>query len=157
MSNFNELSTGFRSLYLISGVFLIGENSNPIEKMEWLNDKGVWEEIPALSIGWSIAPQLDPQAFYSTSGNTKSETRVSSLTLNCTLFHKADNFGLKLLELIPSDDELEDFNININFKFKLTWGLQNNITTKIITFKSAGINGSQNIGEFPVLSVAFAR
>lgn len=152
MSNFNEVGEGYRSLMYLSGIFLVGENSNPVEKIEWFNNEtNEYEQIPVLTSTWTWSALLEPQSFYSLKGRTKSETRTATFTLSFTLFHKNDAFGNIILDLPCSDD---DETINPDFKFKLTWKSGKN---KIVIMKCVDFSGTQNIGEFPVLNISFTR
>lgn len=152
MSNFNEIFEGYRSLIYTSGVFLVGENSNPLEEMSWFNSKTQkFEKIPFITSTWNWESQLDPQAFYSTRGRTESKIRTGTFSVNFTIFQKDSNFCNEFLNLIVSDDEEP---IDIDFILKFVW---RNGKAKTLTMKCLSILGNQNIGEFPVVSLNFTR
>lgn len=151
MSNFNEVGSGYRSLLYMTGTFLIGKNSNPITRIEWKNpttDEN--ETIPFLTSNWGWSAQLDSQGFYSTKGRTTSETRVGTVVLGFTIYQTNDEFCEKIISLIFDDNE----SINPDFDFFLRF---KNGSSKRITMKCSQVENNQNIGEFPVLSLAFTR
>ena len=152
MSNFNDVFDGYRSLFYVSGVFLVGENSNPITSLEWFNEeKNEYEKIDFLSITWSLSSQLDPQAFYSTGGRTTSISRTLTFSINITKFQKDDAFDNFILDSAISSDLTS---IDVSLKMKLTW--KNNKVKEVI-MRKAEATGSQNIGEFPIVSFVLTR
>lgn len=151
MSNFNEVGEAYRSLLFMSGTFLIGKNSFPISRIEWANPKtNEYEEVPFLTSHWGWAAQLDSQGFYYTQGRTVSETRLGTLVFNFTIYQTQTNFCKEIIDLVFNAER----SINPTFTFLITF---KDNTFKTIDFKCSQIENNQNIGEFPVLSLAFTR
>ena len=59
MSNFNDLASGYNSLFYMSGTFLITENNNTIKAYQLM----VWN-IDFITVSDSFDAQLDPKVFY---------------------------------------------------------------------------------------------
>lgn len=151
MSNFNEFWEGYRSLLYMSGTFLIGKNSNPIDSIEWTNpDTHEKEKIPFLTSHWGWGTQLDTQGFYSTNGRTVSETRLGTLVLGFSIYQTQSNFCDEVIDLVFNTQK----SINPDFEFWLNF---KDGSIRKVKMKCSQVENNQNIGEFPVLSLAFTR
>lgn len=150
MSNFNEMDYGYRTLMHFSGVFLVGENSNPLIKISWENELGELEEIPFLTSHWNWNTQLDSQGFYSTNGRTTSEARTGTFVLGFSIFQTSSDFCTKILEMVF------DNSLGVNQTFTFTLQFKNGISRQM-DLKCVQVENNQNIGEFPSIVLSFTR
>lgn len=97
--DFIEMFVGYRSLFEISAVFLIAQNSNTFN-FEYFNDKGEWEKIEAIDMKLSFSNQLDSQPFFNTNNFAKSETRVSVLALTFVKYLNEDEIDNKIFDIV---------------------------------------------------------
>ena len=138
LSNFNEVGTGFRSLFACRGGFLISTDNNPITSIEyvWYSEEEVEgetvrvehkETIKPLVSSWHVANQLDSQPFYETKNLTTSEAQVVTFAISFNTYQLMDSHMLNtVLGMINGDEEVEgdlDYNYNntvyhLNITFK---------------------------------------
>lgn len=146
LSNFNEIFNGFRSLLYLSGSYLISESSNPFK----VYIHGEEEPIPCISITPSFDVQLDSQAFYGNNNFTKSVARIGTFSISITTYLYDNDFINKAIKMAL---KTEPVNSSFYFDLKFKNGLKlENIECKIInaTF-------SQNVGEFPIVTLSFTN
>lgn len=160
MNNFSEQQTGFRSLFYMSGTFLIGANSNPISSItaDDVLINNVPYELKFLTANFNYSINLDPQAFYTTTNNTRSIGTTATTTLGVSAYLTNDLFFKKVMDIA-----FRNYNAttgqpnNINTTFMLTIKLKNNMQLTGIPFKLGDINLKQNVGELPQIQLTFTN
>lgn len=155
MSNFNPTWNEFRSLFYMSGTFLLGKDSEAIKKITYYSslDQEEGSELNFINASWAFAIQLDSQAFYGTNSRTESKSKIATLTLNVTLYLKNDPLSLKTLKIAWNVDKehnsIKDvFYLDVEFE---------DLTVEKMPFHLSNANCTQNIGEFPLLSLVFTN
>lgn len=146
VSNFNEVFDGYRSLYYLSGTFLISENANRVK----IKNRDTGEYIDTIESVFSCGIQLDTQPNYQSNNFTNSIARVGTRTLAITV-NAIDvdfvNNALKVaFEELPIDTE---FNFDLEFK--------NGIKLLNKKWKLASIDLSQSLSNFPVIALLFTN
>lgn len=165
MSNFNTFTTEFRTLFYMSGTFLIGKNSMPITKLEYYATMptavdGVYpdgQEVEFITSSWHFSIQLDSQAFYGTNSRTKSKSKIGTLAISFTIY--ATNSDLcKKVRAIAFDNTAEGAapdGIKTPFYFRITFA--DGSQTKIMEYRMSDVDSPQSIGELPLISLIFTN
>ena len=157
LSNFNSTWNEFRSLFFMSGTFLVGKNSIPIKTITYYENSDDTEgtSIDFINTSWDFSVQLDSQAFYGTNSRTDSESKISTLTLSIASYLIDNPLCNKIIGMAF---DLEDLAPNgIKEKFYLTIEFANGIVINKMKFKLVNANSPQNIGEFPMISMTFTN
>lgn len=156
-SNFNESWNEFRSLMFMSGTFLVGRDSMPIESITYYDSASdeVGHEVDFLNATWDFTVQLDSQAFYSNGGITQSKSRLGTLTLglimyitNTPLCNKVMGMAWRMASLAQN---------GLQESFYLTVRFANGLVAEKMEFKLAHGGSQQNLGEFPLGSFFFTN
>lgn len=163
MSNFNALSTDFRTLFYMSGTFLVGKNSMPITKVEYYSSmptavEGVYPDgtnIDFIASSWHFAIQLDSQAFYGTNSRTRSKSKIGTLTWGMSCYSTDNDLCNKIRGMAFNDQVLASEGIKEKFYFRLTFS--NGYQSPIMEFHLSEVNSPQSIGELPVISMTFTN
>ena len=183
MANFNEVYKGFRSLFYMSGTFLIGTDSNSITNIEITridsevlvdkDDKPSPETVNFLQSNWGWHNQLDSQAFTGTNNRTVSKAKISTLSVNVVVYLQDNRLCNTLLgmawdkqtfnhityedgqETVTENDTAAPNKNKTVFYLNLTF--KNGFAVTNMPFYVADVSGSQNIGEFPAVSVTFTN
>ena len=154
--NFNETFDNFRSLFMMTGAFLVGANSLPITKIEYFDSASSTQgtEIKIISANTSFNIQLDSQAFYGTDSITTSKSKIGTLTINIVTYFNEDDFCKKIRSIafrIKKNGKLEVPNgIKEKFYFSITFS--DGETVEKMEFSLASFQTMQSIGEFPLLT-----
>lgn len=141
-SNFNEVYSGYRSLFYMSGTFLITETANTFD----IYYKG--NKIDAITSGFSVDIQNDTQATFSSKDFTKSRPMIATFTITFTCYFVTDGITLDLLKLTA------DKNINNSFDLRLAF---RNGTAISSTFHLVNMSTQNNAGEIPVVSITMTE
>ena len=167
MSNFNSVYKGFRSLFYMSGTFLIGKGSIPITSITYYNsandnsEKG--QKIEFINASWEFTIQLDSQAFYETNSRTKSKTKIGTLGVSL-LFYLTDNTLCNKIIGIAFDEKnlttgdgtvVSNNGVHETFYFSLTFA--NGVTIKKMPFQMISASSVQNLGEFPMITMSITN
>lgn len=155
LNNFNDVDIGFRSLFYMSGTFLIGSSINSIESISYNIGGGRHQEIDFLASSWAFDIQLDSQAFFGTNSRTKSKSRIGTLTLNITSYLLENVFFSKILGIAWNNTTLAPD--GIKSVFKLTVKFKSGLTVTDMDFMLVNVAEQQNIGEFPVVTLTFTN
>lgn len=157
LSNFEETWNEFRSLFFMSGSFLIGKNSLPITDITFYEniDSEVGEKINFINATWDFSVQLDSQAFYGTDSRTTSKSKISTLVLNFTIYLCNNKICQKILGMSFNNKEWAPNGIKEKFYFDINF--KNNLKISKMEFYLANATSNQNIGEFPLLSLGFTN
>lgn len=146
MSSFNEMFDGFRSLFYMSGTFLISENANACK----LLFNGV--EVPCITFNQSFDINLDSQAFYSTNDMTSSVAMTGTHTISLTTYLVMNDFCNEVLRVITNK---EGWNINTGFTFTIQYKNSFSITNR--TYHLVNCSIQQNAGELPMTTMTFTN
>ncbi|MCR4661687.1 MAG: hypothetical protein K5765_06810 [Clostridia bacterium] len=159
MSNFNESWNEFRSLFFMSGTFLLGKDSIPIVGIQYFEsaddseEKGT--EIQFISSSWDFSIQLDSQGFYGTNSRTESRSKIGTLTVNIISYLVDNNLCNKILAIAFND--IDAVPNGIKEKFYLSIQLANGFSVTKMPFSLAHAHSPQNLGEFPLASLTFTN
>lgn len=145
-SNFNEVFNGFRSLFYMSGTFLISKNSNPCKL--YYDD----EEVTCITLAQSFDAQLDSQTFFNTKNFTKSVGMYGTYSLNFTTYLTDTELLNKVLAICLRSSE---DGVNSTFKFTIVYN--NGYKIEDLEFKLVNFSVQQNIGEMPIASLTFTN
>ena len=151
MSNFNEMFDGFRSLFYMSGTFLISKNANPFK----VYVSGESEEIDCITVSDTFDVQLDTQAFFNTDNFTKSVGTVGTFTLNITSYLMDTDFLNKVLAVKLKDLKKQPAGVNTTFRFDIVF--KNGYEARDWDFKLVNATVQEEIGELPIISMTFTR
>ena len=158
MSNFNTFSNEFRSLFYMTGTFLIGKNSIPITLVEYFKEMpsvtpATGETIDFITTAWDFAIQLDSQAFYGTDSITKSKSKIGTLTFSMTIYATNSDLCKKIRGIAFQNATDAPNGIKESFYFRLTFA--DGTETDILEFHLAHVTSPQSIGEFPMMNAIF--
>lgn len=144
ISNFNEISTGVRTLMSMSGTLQINKTSNP--KKIYIVKTTELIELPVITSNLSFETQLDPQVFYNSSDITSSEVRAGTYTLTLVMYDMTNYFQDKVLGIV-----CKEFGTSIKdgFEIRIVWKDGHAVTLNV---KLKMYNSEQNIGEMSVSS-----
>lgn len=168
INNFNEINIGFRSLFYMTGVVLIGHDSSPITDL--IYNKGQSDEFElhkymiTFSDSFDVYP--DTQAFYSTNGIGKTASKTASYAFSVTLF-KVNKPFLSLCRAIKRGD-LTGAPNGISSKFSISMLDKDEITVNPSTGEETknyftadyclvNMTIQQNKGDLPTVALTFAR
>ena len=161
-TNFNEVFAGFRTLFYVSGTFLIGENSDPIESIiatDIIIDDSTtpptYYELKFLKATLSYDIQLDAQAYYETGGNTRSVAQTATTTIGLYCYLLNDAFYTKILNVVFRKYSVATDDINTSFTFTIK--LKSGATLENCVFKLANATLTQGVGELPQISMTFTN
>lgn len=158
MSNFNTFSNEFRSLFYMTGTFLIGKNSMPIVGVEYFKElptttPATGEEIGFITTAWDFAIQLDSQAFYGTDSITKSKSKIGTLTFSMTIYATNSDLCKKIRGIAFKNTTNAPKGIKETFYFRLTFA--DGTETDILEFHLSHVTSPQSIGDFPMMNAIF--
>ena len=165
MSNFNTFTTEFRTLFYMSGTFLIGKNSMPITKLEYYDTMPTavdgqypdGQNIDFITSSWHFSIQLDSQAFYGTNNRTRSKSKIGTLAISFTCYSTDNPLCDKIRAIAFDDTTLSGApnGIKTPFYFRITFA--NGKKTKIMEFRLSDADSPQSIGELPLISLMFTN
>lgn len=141
-SNFNDVYSGYVSLFYMSGTFLISENAN-VYTLEY-ND----EKIDTITNSFSFDVQNDTQATFSSNDFTKSNPMIGTLVVSFTCYFVSDGICKDLLVMLN--------NKNINNSFVLTLKFKGGIEFTR-TLRLVNLSVQNNAAELPVASITMTE
>lgn len=150
-ANFNEVFDGFRSLFYMSGTFLMSENSNPYR----LYVSGEKEEVQCITAGVNFDIQLDSQPFFTSDNFTKSVGMYGTFTINFTTYLTNSDLINKALAVALKDLPKQPNGVNETFDFDIVF--KNGLKIENVAFKLVNFSVQQNLGEMPVASLTFTN
>ena len=157
MSNFTPTWNEFRSLFFMTGTFLIGKNSTPITSISYFENESdeIGSEINFINASWDFLIQLDSQAFYGTDSRTISKSKIGTLTLGINSYLTDNKLGTKIKAIAWN---MKDKAPNgIKEKFYFTVAFADGSKAEKMQFSLVSCNCLQNLGEFPVISLTFTN
>lgn len=153
-SNFNVTSSGYRSVLVVSGVFIISKNANYYnfyyEYISPETGKTVKEEIPFLTSSFNGTISLDSQAFYNRNNFTQSVGKFGTLSFSIV------TYILSNIEVVNEALRILTKQSDIDKKFTISIEFKNGMGVKD-TFRLASIDSSQEIGQIPMISLSFTN
>ena len=167
--NFNETYNEFRTLFSVTGTWIIGDNTIRMAELSYYPLGGVSGEtpeiIPIIAYVDITENSLNPQPYPDTHGRTKSYGSFQTFAFTLTLYpdgskkfiqkifkmkfdtsssHQNDSFAIKL----------KFANMDLDFENTSTHTPRN--TTEIWTYKCRSVEYVQKIGEIPVINVSMS-
>lgn len=159
MSNFNGTWNEFRSLFYMTGTFLIGKNSMPIQSIVYYENATDTEgtEINFINTSWDFTIQLDSQAFYGTNSRTKSKSKIGTLGLNMTVYFTNNKLCKKIKGIAFNNETDAPNGIKTKFYLDITFVGDSEPYTNKMPFSLVNASTVQNMGEFPLLAIALTN
>ena len=162
-SNFNPTNKAFRTLFSMSGVLVIGQQTVDVESVTYVTDGGVEEEVALMSFeeGYQISP--NPQPFGNSNGFAVTEVNFSTDTLTFSTYLLDTQLiadcmsarGLTLLDNNGSYSSTKKKNDYFTFKIKYTNGFGNNIEF-YQKYKLFNFRIGKKIGDIPSFTASFS-
>jgi len=152
VSNFNEVYAGFRSVFYMSGTFLIGINSNPITGITVKDAGGLNEEIRFLTAQWTFEAQPDSQPFYGTNDFNRTVAKSAALSVGFTMYAVNTDFFNGVMDLIFNKDNRADINKTYTLSISFKSGNAYEVPMKLLS-----VSGAQQIRDFPACTFTFMR
>lgn len=160
MSNFNPSWNEFRSLFFMTGTFLIGKNSVPIKEINYFateSETGNGTPIDFINSSWDFSIQLDSQGFYGTDSRTRSESKIGTLSLSLVTYSISNAFCNKVRCIAWNKKGTGEAPNGIKEDFFFTVKFADGMTAEKVRFKLVNVTSPQNIGEFPLLTMTFTN
>lgn len=159
VENFNEVYNGYRSVFTMSGTFLICEGAR-VGELIYIQDDGTEWNVERLSKLANSDIQQDTQLFYEHSQNKGQTTKAfvdygesistfGTNSFNVTCYLKTNEFCDKVLDAYLGLNK----GINTKFKFKLDYGNGRTVTRE---YRLHNYSENEQIGELTVVSLTFA-
>lgn len=161
VQNFSEVHSGFRSLMYLSGTFLIGKNSNPLEYLHYIPDPdntSIYIDVNLITFVQNFDIQPDSQAFYSTNGLVQSNAKIGIYAMNFTCFQVNNSFFDKLFDIVYGNLNATthtEEGINSRFMFKMKFKGSNTVRTVSVLLHNYAMQ--QNKADLPMVSLTFMR
>lgn len=149
-STFNEEGNGFRSVFSLSASFLITENILDIDKIEYQNDDGTFEELKIIAFLPTYQAQVDSQAFSENESKCISVGMIGSIVFSVSLYPINNELFTKVQNILWKNGS-----VNTDFKFKITF--KNGYESDILNCKLVDYSPTYQLGEIPVASITFCR
>ena len=167
--NFNEVYNGFRTLFSITGTWVIGDNTIRMAELSYYPLGGVSGEepeiIPVIAYVDITENSLNPQPYPDTHGRTKSYGSFQTFAFTLTLYPDGSKkFIQKLFKMkfdTSSSHQNDSFAIKLKFA-NMDLDFENTSThtprneTEIWTYKCRSVEYVQKIGEIPVINVSMS-
>lgn len=162
IQNFAEVENTFRSLMYLSGTFLIGKNSNPLEYLHYIPDPegspSSFIDVNLITFVQNFDIQPDSQAFYTTNGLVQSNAKIGIYAMNFTCFQVKNALFNKLLDIIYGNLNAETHSengINSRFTFQLKFKGESTVRTVSVLLHNYAMQ--QNKADLPTISLTFMR
>lgn len=154
VNNFNDVSYEMRSMFMMGGTILIGENTANLESLTIkINDEEL--ELDFLTFASDFTVQLDTQATYNSNNITRSVSKIGTRTISFTVYEKHNVF-FDLLKAIEYEKiDIAPYGVNTDFEF--TFKYVNKEETYIQKYKLVNHTIQQNIGEMALATLTFTR
>lgn len=157
--NFNQVYEGFRSLFVVSGTFIIDSNIIKLKKLYYhYSTSHSPEEIEVISYSDSSENSLNPQPYPNTNGRTKSYGSFQTFAFTVIIYPDGNKHLIKDLWKMKFREDKS----YVNSTFKLSGEFNNikdennqSINMPIWNFKCRNADFNQRIGEIPTLVVTF--
>lgn len=144
--NFNEVMDGYRSLFYMSGTFLISENAN-VFSLSYVKDEEE-SKVETITSSFSIDVQNDVQATYDSNDFTRSSPMIATMTIGFTGYFVSDGIMLDILSIAKNKSLNQKFNLKLTFR---------DGTEISGDFRLVNMSVQQNVGEMPVASITMTE
>lgn len=144
ISNFNEVFDGFRSLFYMSGTFLVSENAN---RVDVIFDGNKIETIEAV---FECTVQLDTQPTFESKNFTNSVGKVATRVLSFTSYLTDVEYINNALKISVGDTSIDN-------KFYFDLQFKNGISLKNLSWKLSSMTINQSIADFPMIALVFTN
>ncbi len=162
--NFNEVYNGFRTLFNMTGTFVIGDNTIRLSSLQYYYEEEELvdgetvivekqEDIIVLSYDDLTENSLNPQPYMNTNGRTKSYGSFQTFAFTILIYADGSKKLCQSLMAWKFDDTRS--HQNDTFVFSGTFANSNTNMPKW-NFKCRSADFSQKIGEIPAFSATFA-
>ena len=152
MSNFNDIYDGFRSLFYMSGSFIISENINTWDLYYYdtfEDSNGIKIEILNMSLGFDNS--LDSQPYANTGNFIESISKFGSLSFNLATYLTDNELMNKCIDIMAKTKPT-----NASFYFEIVFK-KRNLKIPKTKYKLQNSNLTQTVGEIPVISLSFSN
>lgn len=152
MSNFNDIYDGFRSLFYMSGSFLISENVNSwdlyyYDSLEAI--EGIKIEILNMAVGFDN--NLDSQPYVENGNFVESISKFGSLSFNLTTYLIDNQLMNKCIDIMAKKSPT-----NTSFYFEIVFK-KSNLKIPKAKYKLQNSSLAQTIGEIPAITLSFSN
>lgn len=163
--NFNEVNKGFRSLFNLTGTFVIGDNTIRLSNLTyfWKNpnydpedeesEEFLSEDIQVLSYDDVTENSMNPQAYPNTRGRTKSYASFQTFAFTIAIY--ADGSKQLCRDILRMKFEDTRSHQNDEFIFSGTFSNSGGFNMPRWTFKCRSADFTQRIGEIPAWTLTF--
>lgn len=142
-SNFNEIYDGYRSLFYMSGNFLISETAN-VYKLVYIGAL-----VPTITNGFTIDVQNDTQAKFDSKDFTKSRPMIGTLSITFTTHLVSTGITGDLIQ-----NALVNKNINKTYPIVLSFKSGAGVSRSM---RLVNMTCQQNAAEMPVASITMTE
>lgn len=154
VNNFNDISYTLRSLFMMGGTILLGENTANIENLTF-EYNGVEVKLEPLTFSSDFTVQLDTQATYNTKNLTRSKGKIGTRTISFIVYEQ-HNVLFELLKAIEfGDDIFAPDNVNTDFNFSFKYIGKDKLYTQ--SYKLVNYTTQQNVGEMAIATLTFTK
>lgn len=166
--NFNDVYNGFRSLFSVSGTWLIGDNTIRLSDLMFYVNGGIEgeepEHIKVLTYNSTGEGSLNPQPYPDTKGRTKSYGSFETFAFSIVIYPDGSKkFVQKLFQYqfdFSKSHQNDDFAFRLKFNnMDLDFENPNEHTLRDITdlknFKCKAIDYNFKIGDIPAINATF--
>ena len=153
IANFDDIGYSLRSLLSMSGVYIIGLNSDTIESAE-ITVGGETVKFDAIKIDTSYSVQIDSQAYSATNDIMESLGKSAVFTVSIVCF--ATDNAFERLALAMEWGDYQNAPDGVTTKFELTLEYKS-VGRKTAEFTLINRNESQSKAELPIITMTFAR
>ena len=168
---FTEIYSGFRATYVLTGSFLISENTNPI-KIEYKDEiSEEFDEVDIITFDGSLNISLDSKVPFGNNNFSESVGQYGTQTLSFVMYLGDDSLSQKLIKIFLRKLEVEsrctisqnverkpivDYPFTLKLSFPKVYDKEGKICSLEKQFKLANLNISKEIGGFTMASVVFS-
>ncbi len=150
LSHFNEIGSGFRSLFSMSASFIIAPGLVDLPICEVYNETSEkYETLGIISYTPIFSNQLETQGFETINSRTRSVAKLGTFSFNLTMYEIKSDFVNKIRKVIYENEP-----INNTFKFKFSF---NDYTTPEIECKLVEATSPYYYSELTIISLTFSR
>lgn len=158
MSNFNDVYHGYRSIFMMSGSFLLSYNINSFDVYYYTNENAEGEKLEVIGNLNNVDFSLDTQPFTNHKNFTESMTKFATDSLNLTIFITNCDICNKALKLKHRILSLQENDFILGIKYRNQIELNGGDDAPFIShYKLQNVAISNNMGEMPTISLSFTN
>ena len=168
---FQEVYSGFRATYVLSGTMLISEQTNPI-KIEYKDETSEeYDEVDIINFDGSLNISLDSKVPFGNDNFSRSVGQYGTQTLSFVMYLSDNQLSQKLIKIFLRKPEVEsrctvsqgitrqpivDYPFTLRLSFPKVYDKEGKICSLEKTFKLSNLNISKEIGGFTMATVVFS-